>query len=151
MDHTAFGARLYAARKAKGLTQRALGDAVGTTSQTISNYEVGKGVDPGGALLVRLASVLGVSLDYLVGTDASTRERPPTAEDVPTEQAEDIAWAADAVGLDALERARLAAVRRSIGPMSRAELLTAAELIAKSRPPIVSEPERQTGVRRVRR
>lgn len=58
MDDVEYGQRLQVARKAKGLTQTALGDLIGRGSSMIRAYETGKvAVDP--ALRAELRRHLG--------------------------------------------------------------------------------------------
>lgn len=63
--HT-FGTRLKECRKAKNLTQKELGKAIGISSQVISNWERGytSGVGPEEVRL--LANELNCSVDYLI-------------------------------------------------------------------------------------
>ncbi len=62
-----FAARLRAAREAAGFSsQQALAAALGVAQSTIANWEGGRR-EPGYALAVRLADLLQVSLDYLLG------------------------------------------------------------------------------------
>lgn len=49
-------------RQAAGLTQEELAAAVGTDRRNVHRWEVG-GHDPGGTMLLRLLSALGVSVD----------------------------------------------------------------------------------------
>ncbi|MGI6259989.1 MAG: LexA family protein [Anaerolineaceae bacterium] len=58
--------RLRKARKAKGLTQAELGEKVSISRQAYSTYETGKR-DPDTETIAKIASVLDVSLDYLLG------------------------------------------------------------------------------------
>jgi|SRR5579864_1979278 len=60
------GDRLKQAREARGLTQKELGDSVGLADKQIWRYENSLN-DPGAEALTKMAQVLGVSLDYLVG------------------------------------------------------------------------------------
>lgn len=70
-----FPERLRNLRKAAGLTQKELGKLVGLDDSTISSYERGMST-PNHDLLTRLADVLHVSVDYLLGrTDIKTRTR----------------------------------------------------------------------------
>jgi transcriptional regulator with XRE-family HTH domain len=64
--HTAFGKRLFSLRKARGLTQVQLAEALGTTQRVISYYETEAELPPSMAI-VPLARVLGVSTDELLG------------------------------------------------------------------------------------
>lgn len=58
-----FGARLKAARQARGLSVAALAEAAGTTRQHIYRLESGASAEPTLSLLCRLADRLGVRLD----------------------------------------------------------------------------------------
>jgi transcriptional regulator with XRE-family HTH domain len=61
----AFGRRLAAARRRRGLTQAALGEALDVRTWMVSRYELGRSV-PRLEVLVRLRSALAVSLDHLL-------------------------------------------------------------------------------------
>jgi transcriptional regulator with XRE-family HTH domain len=62
----AFGKRLVSLRKARGLTQVQLAEALGTTQRVISYYETDAELPPSTAI-IPLARVLGVSTDELLG------------------------------------------------------------------------------------
>lgn len=64
--HTAFGKRLFALRKMRGLTQVQLAEALGTTQRVISYYETEAELPPSAAI-ISLARVLEVSTDELLG------------------------------------------------------------------------------------
>jgi transcriptional regulator with XRE-family HTH domain len=64
--HTAFGKRLFTLRKARGLTQVQLAEALGTTQRVISYYETEAELPPS-AVIIPLARVLDVSTDELLG------------------------------------------------------------------------------------
>jgi transcriptional regulator with XRE-family HTH domain len=74
----AIGERIRRARLARGLTQTELGKKVGVSQGMVTYYEV-RGVSPAPTLLVRLARVLKVSVEELVGEKA----RATTADDAP--------------------------------------------------------------------
>jgi transcriptional regulator with XRE-family HTH domain len=61
------GRRLTEARKAQGMTQVQLAEALGIAQQTLAHYEGGK-LRVAVALLPPLAQLLGVSVDELIGT-----------------------------------------------------------------------------------
>jgi len=61
------GARIAAARKAAGLTQVQLAEALGIAQQTLAHYEGGK-LRVAVALLPPLAQHLSVSVEDLIGT-----------------------------------------------------------------------------------
>ena len=63
-----FGKRLRALRKEKKLTQKQLGKMIGVQDSVISFYELGDRM-PSPEIIVRLATVLHVSADYLMGLD----------------------------------------------------------------------------------
>ncbi len=62
-----FGDRLKLARKKAGYSLRSLSDALGgeVTAQAIGKYERGE-MMPGSGVLIHMARVLGVSLEYLL-------------------------------------------------------------------------------------
>ncbi len=62
----AFGKRLFSLRKARGLTQVQLAEALGTTQRVISYYETEAELPPSTAI-IPLARVFGVSTDALLG------------------------------------------------------------------------------------
>lgn len=68
--------RLREIRRAKGLTAKELGEMVGKAEVTITQYEVG-GRNPTRGTLEKLADVLGVSVDYLLG-----KEKDPAQVDL---------------------------------------------------------------------
>ena len=63
---TAFGKRLLALRKTRGLTQAQLAEALGTTQRVISHYETNAELPPS-SIIIPLARVLVVSTDELLG------------------------------------------------------------------------------------
>ena len=63
------GKRIKALRKTRGLTQEQLAEKLGVQRATISNYEIGRR-SPHLKELEKIASILGVSLDYFgIGTN----------------------------------------------------------------------------------
>lgn len=62
-----FGKRLREVRKSKKLTQQQIADEIGVNRGSYSNWEKGKR-EPSFENLVKLASILGTSTDYLLGT-----------------------------------------------------------------------------------
>lgn len=60
--------RLKELRKAKGLTTTELGEIIGCSNPTITNYERGNR-KPDPETLIKLADYFGVSVDYLLGRD----------------------------------------------------------------------------------
>jgi transcriptional regulator with XRE-family HTH domain len=73
-----FSERLVAARKQRGLSQRALADAVGVHLTQIQRYEAGTG-QPTLDVVRRLAIALSVSADMLV---FDPQERGPQDDDL---------------------------------------------------------------------
>lgn len=63
-----FCERITALRKARGWTQKTLGNRVGVTKAMISAYETGMRY-PGLTVLILLAQVFRVSVDYLLGLE----------------------------------------------------------------------------------
>ncbi len=69
------GDRIKEKRKEIGLTQTELGEKLGVTDRAVSKWETGES-EPGVLTLAKLASVLEVSLDYLVlGKDGKSRPK----------------------------------------------------------------------------
>ena len=66
-------------RKQRGLTQQQLADMVGVLNVSISNYERGAQM-PDILTLKKIANVLGVSTDVLLGLDSPEKETPQTLE-----------------------------------------------------------------------
>ena len=60
------GQRIATVRKQKSLSQAALGKLVGTSGDVIGRYERGD-ITPSVEVVVKIASALEISLDYLVG------------------------------------------------------------------------------------
>ncbi len=60
-------------RKKKGLTQIELAKMVNVQQTTVSKWEVGRAV-PDYPVLLKLAELYGVSVDYLLGREAITPE-----------------------------------------------------------------------------
>ncbi|HTN12057.1 MAG TPA: helix-turn-helix transcriptional regulator [Acetobacteraceae bacterium] len=59
------GARIAEARRAAGMTQQALGDAVGVSRSAVAQWETGRAGQLRGNL-ARIATALGVSAAYLL-------------------------------------------------------------------------------------
>jgi len=55
-------------RKPLGLSQQALADRIGVSRSTVSMWEIGES-EPCNDLLIRLADLLGASVDELLGRD----------------------------------------------------------------------------------
>jgi transcriptional regulator with XRE-family HTH domain len=62
-----FGENIAAARKKKGLSQEELAKRAGTIAVTIGRYERGE-IKPSIDIAAKIAEILDVSLDYLVGS-----------------------------------------------------------------------------------
>lgn len=71
-------------RKAKGLTQEALGALVGVSNQAVSKWENGS-TAPDIAIIPTLANALGVSLDEFFGVQKNDPSSPVPADDLPAE------------------------------------------------------------------
>ncbi|HXO22600.1 MAG TPA: helix-turn-helix transcriptional regulator [Thermoanaerobaculia bacterium] len=72
------GRRIQGLRESRGWTQERLAEALGITKSIVSRYE-GGAISPGAKTLTLLGSVLGVSVDYLLG--AALPERPIRLDD----------------------------------------------------------------------
>jgi Predicted transcription factor, homolog of eukaryotic MBF1 len=62
-----FGENIAAARKKKGFSQEELAKKAGTIAVTIGRYERGE-IKPSIDMAAKIAEILDVSLDYLVGS-----------------------------------------------------------------------------------
>lgn len=71
------GEKIRACRQAAGLSQEKVAELVGVSRQAVTKWESGQSA-PSTENLLRLAEVLGTTVDLLVGTSA---ERPPLAAD----------------------------------------------------------------------
>ena len=67
-----FGKRLALLRSERGLTQKQLGEELGTTERNIRFYEGGDRYS-GVKNLIAIADYFGVSLDFLVGRSEQRR------------------------------------------------------------------------------
>jgi len=66
------GKRINELRHAVGWNQVELAKRLGVAKQTVSNWE-NDNIQPSIDMLVRLAKLFGVSTDYLLGLDRSTK------------------------------------------------------------------------------
>lgn len=63
-----FGLRLQSIRKQRGMTQKALAERINKSLSAVSSYETNVQMPPLD-VLISIASVLNVSLDYLAGLE----------------------------------------------------------------------------------
>ena len=80
------GQKLTNLRKAQGMTQEELSEAVGVTRQTISKWELDTST-PDLDYLCKLCDLFGVTADYLIRPERETVEAAETAPPPPMEQA----------------------------------------------------------------
>lgn len=64
--------KLKTLRQQAGMTQRQLGERIGTTKATISYYELSERT-PSPEMLIKLANVFHVSTDFLLGIETAER------------------------------------------------------------------------------
>lgn len=70
-----FAVRIRELRKSKKLTQRELGELIGSKKSVINNWEL-RGSIPHASILCQLADYFDVSVDYLLGqTDNPKRNK----------------------------------------------------------------------------
>jgi len=69
-----FGENIVVARKKKGLSQEELAKKAGTIAVTVGRYERGE-IKPSIDMAAKIAEILDVSLDYLVGTTDGIPEK----------------------------------------------------------------------------
>jgi len=72
---TAIGERLRRHREIIGMKVNQLARQIGASRNTVTNYEAGKTV-PGAADLIKIARVLGCTLNELVGNDDAAEQNP---------------------------------------------------------------------------
>lgn len=72
MNHLMIGEQIQKFRKAAGLTQKELGEALGVSSSAVSQWETGG--TPDISLLPAIADRLGVTIDALFGREEITQE-----------------------------------------------------------------------------
>lgn len=75
------GAKICVARQSAGMTQEALGEALGRTQTAVSYWEAGKR-DPGVPDLLRVAVALGVSAGTLLPDTAPKADEPALPEGI---------------------------------------------------------------------
>lgn len=78
------GSRLKAARKRRGLTQKALAKHICKSTSAVSGYENNEQIPPVD-VLVSIARLLNISIDYLVGLES---EKAYSVRDLTPAQAE---------------------------------------------------------------
>jgi transcriptional regulator with XRE-family HTH domain len=75
-EKSVFTSRLELLRNARNLSRPEIAEATGIGKTTLSNWESGH-TEPGLANLVKLAQVLGCTIDYLAGTSEYVQPLPP--------------------------------------------------------------------------
>lgn len=70
-----FSQRLKQARKSTGMSQKELAEKIGGYQTKYQNWEAGKN-EPDMDTIKKLASALGVSLDWLLGKDEASKAYP---------------------------------------------------------------------------
>ena len=75
MNPETLGQRIRQAREAKGLMQKQLGSLVGKSESAVSQWENGGIREIKGATLGKLASELGVSIDWLLSGEVEDHTR----------------------------------------------------------------------------
>lgn len=90
-----FGDRMMQARKQKGLSREDMGQAIGTSGAIIGRYERND-MKPSIEIAAKIAQVLGISLDYLVGNasleikDKSMTERLESIAKMPVSKKDEL-------------------------------------------------------------
>ena len=79
-----FGERVHLIRRRKKMTQQELGDAIGVSKMTIFRIEKGDFSDTMGQHIAKMARVLNVSGNYLLGL----QEEPEPLQPEPLEKVE---------------------------------------------------------------
>ena len=71
-----FGESITQIRKSKGITRKEFAEQLGIPYTTLRNYETGQR-EPGHKLLIKMASMLSVSVDTLIGNQVKKEKSPP--------------------------------------------------------------------------
>lgn len=79
--HLTLGSRIAHAREFRGMTQAALAQEIGVEAGTISQWETDRS-KPSPSKLKRLAEILDVSGDYLLGLTAQRKNRLPSGVEI---------------------------------------------------------------------
>lgn len=87
------GERLRSRRIELGLTQEELAARLETVQSQVWRFEAGRG-EPSADMLVRMAAVLHVSADYLLGLVDAPDETYPTALETPLSEFQHKCWQA---------------------------------------------------------
>jgi transcriptional regulator with XRE-family HTH domain len=90
-DTESFGARLRRFRSARALTQGELGHKVGLSQRMMAYYEVQNGT-PSAPLVTKFAKILGISVDELLGVEATRSVAAAAAQEAPRTVAELRLW-----------------------------------------------------------
>lgn len=106
-----FGDRLLQLRKQRGWSQPELARRIGTSGDIIGRYERGE-MTPSVQVARRIARVLDVTLDYLIGEhdlpealkDPAMLDRWKALEEIPTEDRDRILYLVDGLIRDARTR-----------------------------------------------
>ena len=115
-DASELGTKLFQLRKERGWSQPALGKKIGTSGDIIGRYERGH-MTPSVEVARKLARVLGVTLDYLVGEhdlpealkDPAMLDRWRALEEIAGEDRDRILYLVDGLIRDARTRQAYAA------------------------------------------
>jgi transcriptional regulator with XRE-family HTH domain len=81
---SAFGARLRRLREAKNLTLQQVADAVGCTKAYIWELEMKDGQRPSAERIQKIAQVLGVTMEDVMGTPMQQAHRRPAPRTWPS-------------------------------------------------------------------
>lgn len=95
------GARIIAARKARGMSQQDLANALETSQATIHRYET-EDRDPKSGVVVKLAAALGVTVSYLLGATDDMGIEPDKPKDQRLSEIVDIYNSMSNTGREAL-------------------------------------------------
>jgi transcriptional regulator with XRE-family HTH domain len=112
-----FGKRLAYFRKAKGLTQRRLGEIIGVSDRVVAYYEV-ETTYPPSHLIIPLSKALGITTDELLGVKevkqdfdtakSALRRRLKTVEELPTRDQKAILHYIDLVAKNRISKQKTA-------------------------------------------
>jgi len=77
------GSKIKELRAKKRITQEELGKIAGVTTSMIGMYEIGAR-KPSFEVIERIADYFNVTVDYLLGREGNTNEKPSTSNNIPS-------------------------------------------------------------------
>jgi transcriptional regulator with XRE-family HTH domain len=80
------GQRIRELREQRGLTQAELAKLLGCAQNTVAEWEKREGRAPGKLLLLKVAALLDVTIDYLLGKEKTSNTQVPCYGEILSEE-----------------------------------------------------------------